>query len=250
MRSKTKKKSKAVASVASSILLILAVAVCLFVAFQVTTGGYVSFGGYSMFRVVTGSMEPTLPIGSILLCKEERIEAIQTDDIVCFRSREGGRLGQVVTHRVRAVLQDDSGTVYLETKGDANLSPDGSFVRQDNLIGRVVWHTGEGSSIQSVVSFITGKIGFLACIVVPILLLSGFMLRDNVKNIQKELQKAMDELIVAEACEAHSEFAEGGITQEEYQEMYERIRAELMEELKQNEANQASGSGSEPNEEQ
>lgn len=249
MKSETNKTDKAAKGTASTIILALAVVLCLAVSIQVTTNGYVDLFGFSVFRVVTGSMEPTLPVGSILLSHSEPIENIQKEDIVCFRSLETGRFGHIVTHRVRAVLEDENGNIYLETKGDANLAADAIPVQQDNLIGRVVWYSGEGSFLQSVMSFITGKVGFLSCIVFPILLMTGLILRDNVRSIQKELRKAREELLQVEIDEADSAPAESVFTPEEYQEMYERIRAELMEELKQNEANQVSSSEQAQNEE-
>lgn len=248
MRSEMERIRKAPKGLISTIILVLAVMLCLVVLVQVMTTGYVTFFGYSVFRVVTGSMEPTLPVGTLLVCHSERIDQMQVGDIVCFRSRESGRLGMVVTHRVRTVLPGSDGTVYLETKGDANLSPDGYYVTQDNLIGRVTWHSGEGNPLQGAISFITGKVGFLACIVFPILLLSGLILRDNVKSIKKDIQQAMDELIQAEETEKTAVPDQSLFTPEEYREMYERIRAEVMEELKQSEANQVSVSEEERNE--
>ncbi|MDD6094585.1 MAG: signal peptidase I [Clostridia bacterium] len=239
MNSEEKFKRAAVAKIISTAFLCLTVALCLIVAVQVTTKGYFSFFGRSMFRVVTGSMEPTLPVGSILMCKAENIEDIEVDDIVCFKSRESGMLGRVITHRVLNVLENSDGTVLLETKGDANLSADGYLVNEDNFIGRVVWYAGEGSFLKGALSFITGKIGFLACIVFPILLLSGLILRDSVKNIKKDLNAAIDALVEETSSEKKDSLSFGEVfTEEEYREMYERIRAELMEELKQNEANQ------------
>ena len=44
-----------------TLMLILAVLLCLYVVVQVMSNGYVNIGGYMMFRVVTGSMEPTIP---------------------------------------------------------------------------------------------------------------------------------------------------------------------------------------------
>lgn len=239
MKSEAKIKRTAVTRTVSTVFLCIVVALCLIVAVQVTTKGYFSFFGHSMFRVVTGSMEPTLPVGSVLLCKSENIEDIEVDDIVCFKSRESGMLGRVITHRVLNVLENSDGTVFLETKGDANLSADGYLVNQDNFIGRVVWYAGEGSFLRGALSFITGKIGFLSCIVFPILLLSGLILRDSVKNIKKDLNAAIDTLVQETSSEKKDSHLVGEVfTQEEYREMYERIRAELMEELKQNEANQ------------
>ena len=69
-----------------TVLLILAVLLCLYVVIQVLSNGYVSFGGFMMFRVVTGSMEPTIPVGALLVTRQVDIKTIQLDDIICFRT--------------------------------------------------------------------------------------------------------------------------------------------------------------------
>ena len=82
-------------SVLVTVLLILAVLLCLYVAIQVICNGYVNFGGYMMFRVVTGSMEPAIPTGALLITKEADIQTIELQDIVCFIRRKapsGGKL--------------------------------------------------------------------------------------------------------------------------------------------------------------
>lgn len=48
-------------------LLVAASILCVYVVVQVLTQGYVNFFGYSVFRVVTGSMEPTIAPGSLLI---------------------------------------------------------------------------------------------------------------------------------------------------------------------------------------
>ena len=45
-----------------TVLLVLAVALCLYVVVQVLSNGYANIGGFMMFRVVTGSMEPEIPV--------------------------------------------------------------------------------------------------------------------------------------------------------------------------------------------
>lgn len=212
-----------------TVLLVLAVMLCLYVVIQVLSKGYVNIAGFSMFRVVTGSMEPTMPVGTLLIAKEVPVESVQLQDIVCFRTRETQIFNEIVTHRVVRILDGIDGILYLETKGDANLAADGYFVTAENLVGRVVWHTGEKNMIASIFSFFTNKIGFLACIVFPCLLLAGLILQECVKNIRTELQGAMEELQQQEA-EPDPLLS---MTREEYEEMYERIRAELIEELRQ-----------------
>ena len=53
-----------------TVLLILVVLLCLFVTVQVVSQGYVNVAGYSLFRVVTGSMEPTIPVGALLVSQQ------------------------------------------------------------------------------------------------------------------------------------------------------------------------------------
>lgn len=214
-----------------TVLLILTVLLCLYVAIQVLSNGYVNIGGFMMFRVVTGSMEPTIPVGALLVTRQVDIETIRLDDIICFRTQEAEIWGKIVTHRVVNVLEGTGGGVLLETKGDANLVSDGYLVNQDNFVGKVVWYTGDDSVLTAIFSFFTNKVGFLGCIVFPCLLLAGLILKDCVSNIKKELLEVMNEL---EQTEKQADWESDplcGMTQEEYQEMYERIKAELIEEL-------------------
>ena len=60
--------------VISTVILVIAVLLCLVVTIQTLSTGYTSFFGYSVFRVVTGSMEPTIPVNAVLLCKHMDIE--------------------------------------------------------------------------------------------------------------------------------------------------------------------------------
>ena len=214
-----------------TILLVLAVSLCFYAAVQVMSNGYVNLGGFMMFRVVTGSMEPTIPVGGLLLARQVKIESIQLHDIVCFRTQASQILGKIVTHRVVGIEQTQFGTVLLETMGDANLVSDGHYVDQTNLIGKVIWHTKNGSILAGVVSLFTSKIGFLGCIVFPCLLLAAMILKDSVVSIRKDLRTLVEESRKQQKKNwAYDPLC--GMTQEEYDEMYERIRAELMEELK------------------
>lgn len=215
-----------------TVLLVLAVGFCLYTCVQVLSRGYVNIGGFMMFRVVTGSMEPTIPVGALLVTKEVDIHSICMDDIVCFRTQVSEIWGKIVTHRVVDILETEWGGVLLETKGDANLSVDGFLVDSTNFVGKVIWHTGDGSVLANILSLFTSKIGFLGCIVFPCLLLASMIMRDSVSNIRAELAQMLE---MERQMEKDSWENDPlcGMTQEEYNEMYERIRAELMEELMQ-----------------
>lgn len=211
-----------------TVLLILAVLLCLFVVIQVLGKGYVNIAGYSLFRVVTGSMEPTIPVGSLLVSKQVEMDTVQVSDIICFQAQNSTILGKMMTHRVVDVLNGADGSVMFETRGDANLASDGYLVTQTNFVGKVIWYTGANSVLSEIFSFFTNKVGFLACIVFPCLLLAGLILKDCVKNIRNELQETLDHL----ENEPEETVGPLDLTEEERNEMYERIRAELIEELK------------------
>lgn len=207
-----------------TVLIVLAALLCLHATVQVLSKGYVNCGGYSLFRVVTGSMEPTLPVGTLLLTEQTDMQDVQMGDIICFQAQESAIFGKMMTHRVVGIHTGADGALLFETKGDANLAQDGYLVTQTNFVGKVIWYTGAGNVLSSILSFVTNKVGFLACIVLPCFLLAGLLLRDCVQNIRQELKLAMDEM--AEETDVRLE-----LTQEEREEMSKRIRAELTEEL-------------------
>ncbi len=85
------------------------------------------------YAIVTGSMEPTLNRGDLVILEKPR--DIQVGDIITYRYK-----GVPVTHRVIDVVGTVVGETpdgYYITKGDANAQPDPYKVRPDDIIGEV-----------------------------------------------------------------------------------------------------------------
>ena len=214
----------------SSVILAIAAAICLIFSIQVVSKGYVTLGGYSTFRVVTGSMEPTISTGAILLCKDTEIEKIEKGDIICYRSKAAEIYGSTVTHRVVAVQEDEAGTIYLETRGDANFSSDPHLVEDKDLIGKVTWYSGKDNILNVILSFLTGKAGFLLCIVFPVLLVAGLIMQSSVQSLREDLALVRQEL--AQSMK-DDELLPGytTLTYADYNAIYEALKKELLEEL-------------------
>lgn len=229
IKKKESEKSKNLGQIIVSVVLVLAVVLCLYVTIQVMTNGYVSFFGYSLFRVVTGSMEPEIPVGAILVAKKVDIQSLEMDDIVCFFSTVMGKSGQIVTHRIVDIFTDESGALMLETKGDANLVSDLQYVTQSNLIGQVVYHTSQGNLATNVLSFLTTGVGFLACLALPIMVIAGLIMQDCVRKMKDELQQVMEEMDQGPVVDPDCPYQY--FTKEDYNEMYEKLRQEMAEEL-------------------
>ena len=84
----------------------------------------VMLGGYSFFRVVTGSMEPQIPVGAMLISQETDIEDLKIGDIICFSALSPDMYGRCITHRVIGISEgadgaDDSSGADAEHFGNA-----------------------------------------------------------------------------------------------------------------------------------
>ena len=85
------------------------------------------FIGYQVFNVVSGSMEPTIPVGSVIYVKPIDPDQVKDGDIIAFHSGES-----VIMHRVvdNYVVEG-----YFKTKGDANEIEDLTQIPYEDLIG-------------------------------------------------------------------------------------------------------------------
>ena len=185
-------------SIVSYVLLTLAIILCVVVVFQVITQGYVQIFGYSLFRVVTPSMEPELPVGVFIISQKVNIQDINEGDIVSFSSLESYMKGSIVTHRV-IDIKDINGKISLVTRGDANNSVDGYYVTEDNLVGRVVYNTKEDNFFVRAYKFITQKHIFFLIIILPMLITAVCMLRGGIVRMSDEIKNIKDEIKRQEA---------------------------------------------------
>lgn len=84
--------------------------------------------GYSAYRVLSSSMDPTLPVGSLVYVQKIKPSQLKTNDIVTFYSQQS----QIVTHRI----VDKQGNDFV-TKGDHNRDNDIMLLSASQIIGIV-----------------------------------------------------------------------------------------------------------------
>ncbi len=94
--------------------------------------------GYSVMRIVTGSMEPEIPTGSYILVKDCDPQDVQQGDVICFYSDDIAIYNMPNTHRVVQPPALVDGELTFTTQGDANPVPDTTPVSAQRLIGRYV----------------------------------------------------------------------------------------------------------------
>ena len=88
--------------------------------------------GYEIYNVTSGSMEPELPVGSVIYVEHVKPESVQPGDIIAFYVD-----ATVVTHRV---VENRFVEGEFVTKGDANEMEDFSNARYRDLVGVVKYH--------------------------------------------------------------------------------------------------------------
>jgi signal peptidase len=97
-------------------------------------------GAEESYVVLSGSMEPELQTGDVVVVHSVSPAEVQEGDIITFRRNGGGDAGDDrVTHRVIEKRTTDDGVVY-RTKGDANEEPDPTPVSHSQVIGEVWFH--------------------------------------------------------------------------------------------------------------
>ncbi len=139
MNEKTKKSPvKTVLGILWWVFLILLVLVLVRVIGAKMRGEVPTVGGYAVMRVVSGSMEPKIPVGMYILVQSCDPADVAAGDVISFYSDEQTIQGLPNTHRVNVVKDDGDGTLSYETQGDANAIPDKVDARGERLIGKYV----------------------------------------------------------------------------------------------------------------
>ena len=116
------------------------------------------FFGIQINAVATGSMEPDLPVGSLIFVKSVNYEDIAIGDDITFAKGDGSVL---VTHRV---IDKSEQKKTLTTQGIANNVAD-SPISYNDVIGKVFFSI---PFIGYIVLFINTLMGKIACIFIVI----------------------------------------------------------------------------------
>ncbi len=133
-------------------------------------------GDFKVFNVLTGSMEPAIKAGSMVVVSKE--DSYKINDIVTFG---GDKSTPPTTHRIVEMKLESGESVFI-TKGDANQSQDLTPIRQNVIIGKVIFTI---PFIGKIVGFAKTPIGFGVLVLVP----SIIFVYEEIKKIGREISK-------------------------------------------------------------
>jgi signal peptidase len=135
--------------------------------------------GWRVDAVFSGSMEPELSIGSVVVTRPVEVEEIKVGDIITFYSPLDERL---TSHRVIAV--EEASAFYFRTNGDANEDADPFVVPAENVVGKVYLHIPYFGYVSQ---FVKTPLGLLLTICIPGFVLIGMEAR-NIWRVLAEQQ--------------------------------------------------------------
>ncbi len=126
--------------------------------------------GWRVDAVVSGSMEPCLKVGSLVVTRPVNPEAIIVGDIITFKPTTIGET--TITHRVISIGK--ASPLYFITKGDANGRHDPFSVPARNVAGKICFHV---PYMGYFTEFLKTPWGFLLGLAIPALIVIAMYVR-------------------------------------------------------------------------
>jgi len=188
------KKTRTVFGIVSDALFYLAIIAVIFAA--ATYGAHGAprpVAGFSIFTVLTQSMQSELPKGSLILVHHVNPQQLKVgDDITYMRDATTS-----VTHKVINIYEDyaGSGARGFQTKGVDNADPDPDIVYAGNVVGRVIFHVpAAGFAIEYIVSHV-----YLVFIIFGLCIILSFSLRGLFGNTGKPAGRTKGKYVLSPA---------------------------------------------------
>jgi len=134
-------------------------------------------GNYKVLVVQSGSMEPVIKTGGIIVLKPQA--DYKAGEIITFREKAGSNV--TITHRVVEVKNENNQVRYI-TKGDANNAADPNGISKNQIVGKVLFSL---PYVGYAVDTAKKPYGFLAIIIIP----AAIIIFDEIKKIVYEVAR-------------------------------------------------------------
>lgn len=167
--------------------LVLVINLYSFISIKVFNKDIASIGGYSILEVVSGSMEPTIHVGDLIVINTNELD-YKAKDIITFYDVDGS----FVTHRILSINDKE-----MVTKGDNNDSEDAPMP-VDSILGKYVFRINGGGKLLSAFKspftmVMILIIGVLVCVFISTDSKGNPILEEDEKEFQ-EFLKAKEDL--------------------------------------------------------
>lgn len=165
-----KQAMKWVSNIVSVLMLLILIILIYYTVSSKMNGGKPHIFGYEMLTVLSGSMEPGIPTGSVIGVKPvEDTASLQVGDVITFKANASSDM--LITHRIIEV-QGEGNSLQFITRGDNNDARDPDPVLASNVVAK--YENIVIPYIGYLFSFSKTKLGIILLMIFPgaILILS------------------------------------------------------------------------------
>jgi len=134
-------------------------------------------GNYKVMTVISGSMEPAIKMGSVVMVKP--VSDYKIGDVITFGPYS--RTKAPTTHRIYDIKVEGGQPIYI-TKGDVNNAPDPREIKKSDILGKVLFSV---PYMGYAVDFAKKPVGFALIIIVP----AAIIIFDEIRKIFGEIKK-------------------------------------------------------------
>lgn len=136
-----------------------------------------SVSSYKLMTVQSGSMEPAIRAGSMIVVKPTA--EYKTGNVVTYKNGDNPK--KTTTHRI-VEIKKEQGLITYKTKGDANDAPDFNPVFKESIVGRVLFYV---PYLGYPVNFAKTLPGLVILIIIPAMIITY----EEIRKIKKEVRE-------------------------------------------------------------
>ncbi len=138
-------------------------------------------GGIRSFAIASGSMEPSVPVGSVIFTSPQK--NYELNDLVVFEDINK----RTIAHRINQTIMTND-IVSFKTKGDANNAADLDPVNSSSIKGKWI---ATIPYIGNLSQNLKTPTGFIIAIAIPAFIFMGF----EIWNIKKEMEVQIEKKV-------------------------------------------------------
>ena len=144
------------------------------------------FLGYTPYMIISGSMEPKIPVNSIIVTKKVDKDKIEVGDIVSYIPKNSNI---IVTHRVvkMTYLPTENTEILYEMKGDNNKYSDEFLISFSQIKGKYIFTIPILGNIVSLAKTPQGIVILFACMIAAYVVY--YIISNKNKKVSGKMEK-------------------------------------------------------------
>lgn len=190
-----KKIVKIVLKILYQILIIMCVLLILIIVFQKVTDSNRSIGGYRIFRVITGSMEPEYDVGEVVISKETVPNEINIGDDIVYLGTYGDYKGKIIMHEVVGIDKDEkNNNVNFHAKGLHSASVEDPQIKPNQIFGVVKFRSKILTLLYKLATSIYSAFVIVTILVLNVFISFKFSGKQKVQQLQESYYEIEDDV--------------------------------------------------------